>query len=159
NYLEAFGHARVAVIVKEPSKKVENNFLSAVPKGGASLSTKQKDQTSRYFSNLGIYYGYMDKEDVKNVQDIKEAGIYLPEIPSLIRPVNTRAAMSADNMTWGLEMLGVEDLWKQGFTGKGVKVAHLDTGVDAKHEALRGKLKKWIDTDQSGEIIADSRLP
>ena len=30
----------------------------------------------------------------------------------------------------GLEKLGVEDAWKMGYTGKGVKVAVIDSGVD-----------------------------
>jgi subtilisin len=168
NYLDVLGHAPVAVITKsdaaktnEPSKKIEDKFVSSVPKGiGASLSMEKSDQTYRYFSNLGIYYGYMDKEGVKSVQDIKEVNIHLPQIPSLIRPVYRGLAMSADDRTWGLEKLAIEELWKQGLTGKGVKVAHADTGVDAKHEALRGKIKGWIDTNlQSGEIIPDGRSP
>jgi subtilisin family serine protease len=169
NYLDAFGYAPIAVIMKggaaakakKPSKKIENKFVSSVPRGiGTSLSMRQKDQTYTYFSNLGIYYGYMDKRGVKSAQDTDEVTIHLPQIPSLIRPVYRRLAMSADRMTWGLETLAVEDLWNQGLTGKGVKVAHADTGVDAKHEALRGKIKGWIDTDpQSGEIIPDGRSP
>ena len=80
NYLEAFGYAPIAIIIKrattqsrEPSENIESKFVSSTPKGiGASLSMKQRDQTYRYFSNLGIYYGFMDKEGVKSVQDIKE---------------------------------------------------------------------------------------
>jgi hypothetical protein len=97
NHLAAFGYAPVAVILKpdaasagEPSKKIENKFISSVPQGvGASLSAKQKDQTYRHYPKLGIYYGYMNKEGVKTVRDMG-VDIHLPQIPSLIRPVAIR---------------------------------------------------------------------
>ena len=57
-------------------------------------------------------------------------------------------------------MLGIKDIWNKGLNGKDVKVGHLDTGIDAKHPALRGKLDEWIDTDfETGEIITDGRPP
>jgi len=187
NHLEAFGYTTVGIIIKsgqsgEPSKKIENNFLSALPKAScASLSMKQRDETYRYFPDLGVYYGYMDKEGVKSVQDIKEAEVHFPiqnsswkvssrpiQDCSLIPPVNPPQPVNLGGFVgaapWGLDMLGVADLWKQGLTGKGVKVAHADTGVNDQHKALQGKVKGWIDTDtdpslEGGQIKPDSKTP
>lgn len=33
-------------------------------------------------------------------------------------------------------------LWAKGYTGKGIKIAVLDTGIDSRHEILRGKVVK-----------------
>ena len=35
----------------------------------------------------------------------------------------------------------------------------MDTGVDAGHESLRGRVKDFIDIDSSGQIVSDNRLP
>src|SRR2546422_664460 len=58
---------------------------------------------------------------------------------SLIRPVATKASKKKPTgVTWGLDLLGVPELWARGYTGKGILVGHLDTGVDGKHPALKG---------------------
>lgn len=51
----------------------------------------------------------------------------------LIRPFNLEAAVPAE--AWGLEAIGARD---SAFTGRGVTVAVLDTGIDADHPAFLG---------------------
>jgi subtilisin len=140
----------------EPRKVEEKFGIRSDTK--VSLSKKWMDKPYMYFERLGVYYGVMDNRGLKSCQ---ETGIeaYDPQVPSFIRPVGGRLAMAAGNLTYGLDMLKVESLWSTGVNGKDVRVGHLDTGVDAKHPSLRGKLDGWIDTDQSGEIIRDSRPP
>ena len=50
---------------------------------------------------------------------------------------------------WNLDKIGAPLLWNRGFTGQGVVVANLDTGVDITHSALgskwRGGNNSWFD--------------
>lgn len=50
---------------------------------------------------------------------------------------------------WNLDMIGAPEVWKQGFTGQGVVLAIMDTGVDGKHPDLedqwRGGNNSWFD--------------
>jgi subtilisin family serine protease len=55
-----------------------------------------------------------------------------------------------DPNTWGLDLLNVPDVWAAGFTGKGVVVAVIDSGVDITHPELATNV--WINTD---EIMGD----
>ncbi|MEU4091751.1 S8 family serine peptidase [Streptomyces sp. NPDC026673] len=50
--------------------------------------------------------------------------------------------------------IGAPEVWKSGYTGKGVKVAVLDTGADADHPDLRGRITEGRNFAE-GEGIAD----
>ncbi len=60
-----------------------------------------------------------------------------PVIPmKLIAPVEVQdAAQPADTVTWGVKAVGAET---SPFSGDGITVAVLDTGIDASHPAFAG---------------------
>ena len=51
---------------------------------------------------------------------------------------------------WGLDRLGAPEVWSAGYTGSGITVAVIDTGVDYTHSDLAGNI--WIN---SGEIAGN----
>ncbi|MDQ1314683.1 MAG: bacillopeptidase [Pseudomonadota bacterium] len=63
---------------------------------------------------------------------------------TLEAPVTTSG--SAAPPEWNLNVLRAPDLWTQGFTGSGIVVANMDTGVDANHPDL---VTKWRGGDNS----------
>jgi subtilisin family serine protease len=60
-------------------------------------------------------------------------------------------------LSWGLRRLRIEACWRAGWTGAGVYVGHLDTGVDATHPALAGRVATFAEFDAEGVIVADAR--
>jgi subtilisin family serine protease len=65
------------------------------------------------------------------------------------QPIDTTVADTGGN-NWGLDLLNVPDVWAAGFTGNGVVVAVIDSGVDITHPELATNV--WINTD---EIMGD----
>lgn len=47
---------------------------------------------------------------------------------------------------WGLQQIKVPAAWKRGFTGEGVTIAIVDTGVDARHPEFAGRLLAGYDS-------------
>ena len=66
---------------------------------------------------------------------------------------------SASSPEWNLTAVKAPDLWALGFTGQGVVVASLDTGVDAQHPDLsaqyRGGANSWFDPHGEHATPAD----
>ncbi|MEH2204361.1 MAG: S8 family peptidase [Nostoc sp.] len=55
---------------------------------------------------------------------------------------------------WGADMVKAPEVWAQGYTGKGVIVAVVDTGVDYNHEDLKNNI--WTNTKEiAGNGIDD----
>ena len=55
---------------------------------------------------------------------------------------------------WGADLVKAPEVWAQGYTGKGVVVAVVDTGVDYNHEDLKNNI--WTNTKEiAGNAIDD----
>ena len=66
------------------------------------------------------------------------------------------AASSAASAGWNLDRIGVRPLWNAGYTGQGVVVANLDTGVDVNHPDLG---PKWRGGRTAGSIPTENTQP
>jgi len=76
---------------------------------------------------------------------------------SLITPAVDQSDAAAGSITWGLDHINARTVWRSlGLTGAGVRIAHLDTGVNAAHPALAGKVSAWVEFDAAGEPVAAS---
>ena len=104
------------------------------------------------FPDLGILLGTVDEQSLHWLLDSIPVERVTPLLQaSLIRPIDRKQiARPTRPVTWGIAKLGVEALWHTGITGRGVKVAHLDTGVDADHPTLRGAVGAFAFFDEQG---------
>ncbi|MEO0088723.1 MAG: S8 family serine peptidase [candidate division WOR-3 bacterium] len=67
----------------------------------------------------------------------------------IIKPVKkTSAPDVTDTPEWNIVKVRADSCWQEGYTGEGIVVANLDTGVDITHPALSGKWRSsngWFD--------------
>ncbi|MFD0786457.1 S8 family serine peptidase, partial [Micromonospora azadirachtae] len=58
------------------------------------------------------------------------------------------------DLDWNLDQISAPDAWKSGYTGKGVRVAVLDTGADYTHPDLAGRVVDKADfTVEGGDAV------
>jgi subtilisin family serine protease len=89
------------------------------------------------------------------------AGVYPNRslgIPPVVEAVNLpHEVRESRSASYGLRQVGALAAWGvYGARGQGVRVGVLDTGVDASHPDLAGKVKGWAEFDADGRPIAGS---
>jgi subtilisin family serine protease len=76
-------------------------------------------------------------EDVAHVDlDVKTRGVQYKPLP---RPI----PHSPLSIEWGVQRVNAPQVWALGYTGQGIVVANLDTGVRWDHNALKPNYRGW----------------
>ena len=123
-----------------------------------ALATAAKSRRVRVYPRLGLAIGYADRTGIAALEnDPRVEEIVHAAQPSLIRPVAAKTAKLAASTSWGLRRLNIEALWDAGFTGQGVVVGHLDTGVDGTHPALKSAIAAFAEFDMTGERVPNAK--
>ena len=99
-------------------------------------------------------WGLRDLEGIENVFPNRE--LRVPPVVQTEDEIRRRATAAASS--WGVEAIGALATWGAFETrGEGVTVAVLDTGIDAGHPDLQGKLDLWAEFDATGAEVAGSQ--
>jgi subtilisin len=118
------------------------------------------EPTVRYYPNLGVAFGSVDRAGLAALRaDPAVASVQGAPKLSLIKPKRIAEAKLTVNRTWGLVALKAPELWAKGFTGQGVLVGHLDTGVDGQHPALKDAIGAYAEFDLLGSELKPTPAP
>lgn len=108
----------------------------------------------RFYPNLNLLLGTVSRESLSGLE--REGAVArVTAVPRvrLIQPVERYAAGQVEGIAWGLEALGIPELWGRGLDGAGIRVAHLDTGVDGTHPALAPAIAAFAHMDDFGREV------
>jgi subtilisin family serine protease len=110
------------------------------------------------YRNLGVILGTVTPQTLSGLRNEDDvASVTGAPVMTLIRPRNISAAKA--QVGWGIGALEVPRLWRNDIDGEGVVVAHLDTGVDGKHPALKGAIASFAEFDMLGNQVTPSPKP
>lgn len=108
------------------------------------------------FPRLRTAYGAVNREGLRALQDnalvedIGPSGSVALVQPELAHSTQFREVRPAKGPVPGLVNLGIPALWNLGYSGAGVRVAHVDNGVDRDHPALRDAVDQAVLIDGVG---------
>jgi subtilisin len=128
--------------------------LSPSARRGKRPARAPREAPVRYYPHLGILFGSATREGIAKLRAAPAvARVAGAPALSLIQPKKREPARPPTTLTWGLRAMKVDKLWKEGATGRGIRVGHLDTGVDGAHPALRGAIERFAEFDDLGALV------
>ena len=171
-FFKPFTNSRTTILAREIATKIGTSGNALV--GAAAniidpdhdswhtddpnASAVQQNAGLRYFPNLGILFGTVDEDGVNGLRShtAEVSAVLSPPEMSLIHPVED-AALAGPNAgnSWALDRLRVPFLWDKGWTGEGILIGHLDTGVDTTHPAISGSVDAFAEFDAIGRSVAN----
>jgi subtilisin family serine protease len=102
--------------------------------------------------DIKVEVANMDKRDVVAATRSSDVVATAPVIPmKLIEPLDVNAQPAADDIAWGIKAVRADT---SPFSGDGIVVAVLDTGIDASHPAFAGV--NLVQRDFTGEGDGDN---
>ena len=162
----AAGVAPRGPMMDVPMHGIERHFRTSELSQDSALAASSltaanaTEPTVRYYPNLGVAFGTVDRAGLAALRaDPAVASVQGAPKLSLIAPERIADAKLTVNRTWGLTALKAPDLWAKGFTGSGILVGHLDTGVDGKHPALKNAIGHYAEFDLLGGEITPTPAP
>lgn len=125
---------------------------TAIKRVAAAVDTEVPK--ARVYHHLGVVLGTVDHGGLAGLQaDPRVAEVHPAPQISLVRPTESATARARAGVTWGPQQLGADALWNAGFTGRGILIGHLDTGVDGTHPALAGAIAHFAQFDDLGKEV------
>jgi subtilisin family serine protease len=86
---------------------------------------------------------YMVDELWRRFPSIQSIDLNAPvSVEQIIDRASNSQTDDPDDISWGVSDIGAPDVWDLGFTGQGVIIGHLDTGVDITHSDLADRI--WV---------------
>ncbi|MFD7023356.1 S8 family serine peptidase [Promicromonospora sukumoe] len=115
----------------------------------AQLEAVDADYETFWISNAILVEGGTQElaEQVAASREVEQVHERFAAQP--IEPVERKAATKRAPLAteWGLDAIGAPDVWDQGYTGEGITVANIDSGVDVEHPALLEHYRGYLGAD------------
>jgi serine protease AprX len=139
-------HIRAAKVVQRLKSEAESSQRDMK----SMLERNERSGRARGTTPFWIFNGFAVTAQAATIRELaahKDVAQVVEDRIFTLAAAPSSSAAATQN--WNLSRIGAQLLWSRGFTGQGVVVANLDTGVDIGHAALgskwRGGSNSWFD--------------
>ncbi len=150
-------HARAVQVVQALKSEADFSQRGIM----TMLAQKERSGGSRNTKPFWIFNGFAVTATADTIRELADRADVSSVIPDRVFTLASTSGVTPSVVTdsWNLARIGAPSLWSKGFTGQGVVVANMDTGVDVGHPALSSKWRSgsnsWFDPYRSTTVPYD----
>jgi len=107
-----------------------------------NIVVQSNGEVTKEFKNIPAMSAELTQSAINNLKH--DPNVASVEYNKKVELIDTESSTAAKNISltkqtedWGLDAVNAKSAWSKGFTGKGVKIAILDTGVEYYHDDLK----------------------
>lgn len=153
--------SEVVSVLKEHARRTQAPVIAYLEKRGVEV-------LNTFWLANAILVRVENEQVLKEIEEFPAVKEIHPNFKvSIPKPSGESTSPKEGAVTWGLQRIGVPDAWDMGYTGAGIRIAVLDTGVDITHPDISGKMWTddpsdptypggWIEFDEYGNIVVGS---
>ncbi|MGF1492760.1 MAG: S8 family serine peptidase [Microcoleaceae cyanobacterium] len=97
-------------------------------------------------NSFNRFWGFGNVDAAAAVASATGSDVPFADVPDIVDDSDLVGGFLGDLVDYGVNQINAPEVWAQGFTGDGVVVAVLDTGVDYRHFDLNSNI--WINEDE-----------
>lgn len=114
--------------------KIKKLFNNNETLAKASADFEVVDSWTTIANAIAVKVPYKMIKEIKNLKGVKRA--YIEHVYDRPEPIeNSIVEEGKPTFSYSYDMVGIDETWNEGYTGKGMLVAVLDTGLDIKTNA------------------------
>jgi len=133
-----------------PSKEARAELVRILKASLGKAKGRLKVQISQGYWASQSFLVRLPESQIGRLMEIPEVRRVYPNREVRAIKAVALSEPSDQGSDWALARIGAPQLWAAGMRGQGVRIGHLDTGVDAGQPALRGKIAAFAVIDQNG---------
>lgn len=140
--------------LQEAAKSSQPALVKALR--SAKLSDHVSHWQSFWIVNAVAVHG--DHVALRELARLPGVAHVVPEIKleaPVITPVSAPAAAQPRTVEWNIASINADDVWNLGYTGEGLVLANVDTGIDFRHPALVRQYRGNQGVGASGPFVHD----
>ncbi len=122
--LSTFLNSEEATRYAENLMMEQNAIIHRITKSNANLQLEVVAQWTNLVNGMAVRLPYGQVEKLREAEGVKN--VYVQKVYA--RP--TEPVVEAGNAGYSYDMVGLGEVWGEGFTGEGMLIAVLDTGLD-----------------------------
>ncbi len=117
-------------VISEINEEVAASDTVGTDSSGEASEVEVVNQWSIATNAFAIRIPYGNLDEIKELDGVKRA--YVEHVYSLPEPQDTVVEEGKETYSYSYDLVGINDVWQEGYTGKGMLVAVLDSGLDIK---------------------------
>ena len=141
--------------LKDRNRKFRGRLLKRLSREKLYRSRKALKKTPRALWLANSIAINVTSDELHNLMDDPDVAEVIPNMILSTQPILSESLDASQSSLdlWNHDAINLDYLHTQGIKGNGIRIGHLDTGLDTDHPEIKDKVIEWQEFDEYGNSV------